>query len=204
MNGDNSNDVPPPGWKPDWMIQSDDEKRESMDAYMMEQGQPDLAEHKERTVSNSNTERTRLQRIIQRASRDLKALEERERSDWYSIDEPRIGEVVTFVKRFTGSKRYHYAAIHTDRGWAVTGRTTMTRLNWRQVLQFVIVDEGNPELAKKSLHIATEWLRVVPGYSRHDIEARRARAEDDGPNYEDDDSLNYGDPYDNDYGDGAL
>lgn len=132
-----------------------------------------------------NAERERLERIIASASQELKALEARERTEWVSIFEPgAMGDVVTFTKRFNGSRAYRYAAIRTERGWSITGRTTMTNISWRQVLQFVVVDESNPELAKKSLHLATEWVRIVPGYSRQEDAARRAGADHDGPNYE--------------------
>lgn len=61
-------------------------------------------------------------------------------------DEPGVGEVIRFTKRFTsGGKLYLYAALRTERGWYVTGRTPgMTAVverngsvTWENLIEFI-------------------------------------------------------------------
>ena len=62
-------------------------------------------------------------------------------------NEPMVGTVVAFVKTYgspTGT-RFHFAAVHTPRGWSVTGRREMTNISWVRLIEFIRSDEGSCE-----------------------------------------------------------
>ena len=62
-------------------------------------------------------------------------------------DEPGVGEVIRFTKRFIGgSKTYSYAALRTERGWFTTSRSATTAslpvgrngsTAWEDLIEFI-------------------------------------------------------------------
>ena len=73
--------------------------------------------------------------------------------------------IVTFTKKYDGSRCYHYVAIrpHGKKGWTISGRSAMgTDVPWAKLIQFIQKDERNPKDMLSTLRVLNPGGYIVP------------------------------------------
>lgn len=119
-------------------------------------------------MASNEIKRKRLKTIIKTAKAELKELKAEEqkqeeakpavaidwRHTWLATEQPPVGSVLNFRKKFNGVRVYHYAAVRSPRGWSVTGRTSMVNVPWYRVLNFIISDEADQKWAAMTARVA--------------------------------------------------
>lgn len=116
----------------------EDQKSEMTDRLLEKFGPLEPENNEEDNMDINNMSAEELERLKERADKRLRELAA-------LPTEPMEGSVVTFYKKFGNSygKGYKYAAVHTPKGWSVTGRTTMNGITWEKLIAFVKSEEGS-------------------------------------------------------------